>query len=378
MTGIKNYRTTPSLNGNVLATGSAVEGMPPSAVNDSLRQMMSDTKDWYLNAEWIEFGNGQTAITPVRVSGTQITINADVTTAYHAGRRIKLVDGTGTTLYGTITISSYGSPNTTITIGWDSGSIGSGTITSTMLGITSAINTSAPTNIPVGGVIIWTQSVLPNGFLLADGSLVNKVDYPALFNALGNNFGTSTSTQFYLPNLADKFVIGKGSTYSTLGATGGTSTLTPSGTNSTPTFSGSSFTPSGIVTVSGSASGHALTEAEIPNHYHYVLHNDNMTTNSVNNFSTAQKEFAIARGNNGGMGSSDTHIQTTNSSSLIADAGRSSTVGSGSAHSHSLSASGSFSGTATTPSGSVSAPSFTGNSASIINPYIAMSYIIKS
>ena len=349
MTGIKNYRTTASLNGNGLATGSAVEGMPPSAINDSLRQMMKDTKDWYLNAEWIEVGDGQTAVNPTRVSGTQISINADVTTQYHAGRRIKLIDGTGTTLYGTITVSAYVSPTTTITVGWDSGSIGSGTITSTMLGITSAVNTSAPTNIPVGGVIIWTQSALPNGFLLADGSLVNKVDYPALFSALGNTYGTATATQFYLPNLADKFVIGKGSTYNTLGGTGGVSSITPSGTNSSLTFSGNSFTPSG--SISGTVAGHAITQAQLPN--------VNLSTTKM--FKTEQG--ADDRGSSSGAGGA---YETA-----IIPLG-----GSGQTHSHGFS--GSFSGSSVTPSGSINTPTFTGNSASIINPYIALSYIIKT
>ena len=352
MTGIKNYRTTASLNGNVFSTGTAIEGMPPSSINDCLRQMAKDTKDWYLNAEWIEVGNGETAVTPTRVSGTQITISADVTTAYHTGRRIKLVDGTGTTLYGTITLSAYNSPNTTVTIGWDSGSIGSGTITSTMLGITSAINTSAPTNIPVGGIIIWTQSTLPNGFLLANGSLVNKVDYPALFTALGNNFGNATSTQFYLPNLADKFVIGKGSTYSTLGGTGGTSTLTPTGSNSALTFSGNAVTPSGSVSVS--VNNHTLTIAQIPSHFH--------VEGGVQEFGTTASSTATTSRNTGHAFPGKQYVTQS--------------TGGGGSHSHG--SSGSFSGNSFTPSGSINTPTFTGNSASIINPYIAMSYIIKT
>ncbi len=367
MTGIKNYRTTASLNGTVLATGSAVEGMPPSAINDSLRQMMKDTKDWYLNAEWIEVGDGQTAVNPTRVSGTQISITADVTVQYHAGRRIKLIDGTGTTLYGTITGSAYVSPTTTITVGWDSGTIGSGTITSTMLGITSAINTSAPTNIPVGGVIIWTQSALPNGFLLADGSLVNKVDYPALFSALGNTYGTATATQFYLPNLADKFVIGKGSTYNTLGGTGGASSITPSGTNSALTFSGNSFTPSGSVSIS--VSNHTLTLSQIPSHSHFTLSSGNGFPNQV----SANGALTKTTNSNGGAGNND-YVSFGVSSQ--ANQSPSQSVGGSGGHNHG--ASGSFSGNSVTPSGSINTPTFTGNSASIINPYIALSYIIKT
>ncbi len=366
MTGIKNYRTNASLNGTVFATGTASEGMSPSQVNDTMRQMAKDTKDWYLNAEWIEFGDGETAVTPTRISGTEIGINANVIDAYHSGRRIKLTDGTGTTLYGTIASSNFVSPTTTITISWDSGSIGSGTITMVALGITSATNSSMPTNIPTGGIILWTQSSIPSGFLLADGSLVNKVTYSALFSALGNTYGTATSTQFYLPDLKDKFVIGKGSTYG-LASTGGASSITPSGTNSALTFSGNSFTPSGSVSVS--VNNHTLTLSQIPSHSHFTLSSGNGFPNQV----SANGALTKTTNSNGGAGNND---YVSFGVSAQADQSPSQSVGGSGSHNHG--ASGSFSGNSVTPSGSINTPTFTGNSTSIINPYIALSYIIKT
>ena len=366
MTGIKNYRTNASLNGTVFATGTASEGMSPSQVNDTMRQMAKDTKDWYLNAEWIEFGDGETAVTPTRISGTEIGINANVIDAYHSGRRIKLTDGTGTTLYGTVASSNFVSPTTTITISWDSGSIGSGTITMVALGITSATNSSMPTNIPTGGIILWTQSTIPSGFLLADGSLVNKVTYSALFSALGNTYGTATSTQFYLPDLKDKFVIGKGSTYG-LASTGGASSITPSGTNSSLSFSGNSFTPSGSVSVS--VSNHTLTIAQIPSHSHFTLNTGNGFPNEVQSNTALTKTTR----SNGGAGNND---YISYGVSAQANASPSQSIGGSGGHNHG--ASGSFSGNSVTPSGSINTPTFTGNSTSIINPYIALSYIIKT
>ena len=366
MTGIKNYRTNASLNGTVFATGTASEGMSPSQVNDTMRQMAKDTKDWYLNAEWIEFGDGETAITPTRISGTEIGINANVIDAYHSGRRIKLTDGTGTTLYGTIASSNFVSPTTTITISWDSGSIGSGTITMVALGITSATNSSMPTNIPTGGIILWTQSSIPSGFLLADGSLVNKVTYSALFSALGNTYGTATSTQFYLPDLKDKFVIGKGSTYG-LATTGGASSITPSGTNSSLSFSGNSFTPSGSVSVS--VNNHTLTLSQIPSHSHFVSSSGNGFPNQVQD----NGALTLTSKSNGGAGNNDYILFGVSGQ---ANQSPSQSVGGSGSHNHG--ASGSFSGNSVTPSGSINTPTFTGNSTSIINPYIALSYIIKT
>ena len=366
MTGIKNYRTNASLNGTVFATGTASEGMSPSQVNDTMRQMAKDTKDWYLNAEWIEFGDGETAVTPTRISGTEIGINANVIDAYHSGRRIKLTDGTGTTLYGTIASSNFVSPTTTITISWDSGSIGSGTITMVALGITSATNSSMPTNIPTGGIILWTQSSIPSGFLLADGSLVNKVTYSALFSALGNTYGTATSTQFYLPDLKDKFVIGKGSTYG-LATTGGASSITPSGTNSALSFSGNSFTPSGSVSVS--VNNHTLTLSQIPSHSHFVSSSGNGFPNQVQD----NGALTLTSKSNGGAGNNDYILFGVSGQ---ANQSPSQSVGGSGSHNHG--ASGSFSGNSVTPSGSINTPVFTGNSTSIINPYIALSYIIKT
>ena len=105
--GIERYRTTASLNGNVLDTGNFQEQQSPSTVNDGARELMRNIKQWYLDAEWIEVGNGEQSVTYTRVNGTQITIASDVTAIYTSGRRVKLKDGTGTTLYGQITTVAY-------------------------------------------------------------------------------------------------------------------------------------------------------------------------------------------------------------------------------------------------------------------------------
>ena len=352
--GIERYRTTASLNGNVLDTGSFQENQSPSSVNDGARELIRNIKQWYLEAEWIEVGNGEIAVNYTRVNGTQITINSDVTSYYTSGRRVKIIDGTGTTLYGQITNVAYNSPNTTVTMSFDnSASIGSGTITSFKLGIINPANSSIPATSPTGSIVMWSGTSLVDGWLFADGSLKDKTAYPNLFAILGDTYGTQTSSQFYLPNLQDKFAIGKGSTYATLGATGGASTLTPSGTNSVPSFSGSSFTPSGSVSLSGTVAGHSITQAQLPN--------ITLQTNELVKIEQAPANRGSSSG--GGATYATANIPLG---------------GSNQAHSHGWSGSGSFNGASVTPSGSVTASTFTGNSASIINPYIAMNYIIKT
>jgi microcystin-dependent protein len=249
-----------------------------------------------------------------------------------------------------------------------SASIGSGTITSFKLGIVNPANSSIPATSPTGSIVMWSGTSLVDGWLFTDGSLKDKTAYPNLFAILGDTYGTQTSSQFYLPNLQDKFAIGKGSTYATLGATGGASTVTPSGTNSAPSFSGSAFTPSGSVSISGSTGSHTLTEAQIPSHAHYVMTDGGPITNYTSDWGTANANKAFTRTNNGNMGSSDYHIQYKDATP---DRARSSFIGSGSGHSHGLSASGSFSGNSTTPT-------FTGSNTSVLNPYLCVNYIIKT
>jgi len=84
-------------------------------------------------------------------------------------------------------------------------------------------------NIPVGTCIEYAGSSAPDGYLLCDGSAVSRTDYVDLYTVIGTTYGSGdANTTFNLPNLKDKFALGKGSTYATLGATGGevTHTLT--------------------------------------------------------------------------------------------------------------------------------------------------------
>ncbi|MBJ23333.1 MAG: hypothetical protein CMB64_01560 [Euryarchaeota archaeon] len=390
--GIETYRTSPANNGSVLATGTMVEGMSPGLVNDSMRQIAADLRTFYNDPFFIEFGIGDGTTAYTRVNGTQFTLAANVIDTYHVGRRVKLKDGTATTLYGTITASAFSSPNTTVSVSWDGGaSIGSGTITSVKIGL-QAINSPAPVNIQTGGVIMWSTATIPDTWLLADGSFVSKTTYSALWNAIGSTYGTPSATQFYLPNLSDKFVVGKGSTYS-LGATGGASTLTPSGTVSQPTFSGSSSSISGgTVSLSGNTGSHTLTTSQIPSHSHYLFsdysheQNANQDWVRVNNTQwsggdgyTAGKQKSAAVEGYQAAGSDDFKYRIAyDTNNATPSVHPSSSVGSGSGHTHSLSGNLSLSGATHTPTGTISQPTFSGSSSSIVNPYLALSYIIKT
>ena len=81
---------------------------------------------------------------------------------------------------------------------------------------------------PAGTVSMWsgTAASVPSGYLLCDGSAINRVANADLFNAIGTAHGSGDgSTTFNLPNLRNRFVVGEGTSYA-LAATGGSADAT--------------------------------------------------------------------------------------------------------------------------------------------------------
>jgi hypothetical protein len=177
MAGIKDYSTTQA-NNTSLNSISTAEGMLPSNLNNAIRALMKNTRDWYNDSQWVEYGDGSGAYTATYASATSFTIDGvDVTSFYHAGRRIKLTASTPGTIYGTIASSSF-STNTTVNVTWDSGSLSNEAISNVYVAALSKTNSSIPTeiigtsNISDGAVTLAkmaTDSV--NGDKIADDSI---------------------------------------------------------------------------------------------------------------------------------------------------------------------------------------------------------------
>ena len=146
MAGIKDYSTTQADNTSLNGISTA-EGMLPSNLNNAIRALMKNTRDFYNDAQWVEYGDGSGSYTAAYVSGTSFTINgADVTSEYHAGRRIKIYLATTAAFrYGVIASSSF-STNTTVNVTFDSGSLANETL-SVYLAILTKTNSSIPTEI---------------------------------------------------------------------------------------------------------------------------------------------------------------------------------------------------------------------------------------
>lgn len=74
---------------------------------------------------------------------------------------------------------------------------------------------SPRTETPVGTVIMYTGSIgaspgysgLPNGWLLCDGSTFSSSTYPELASVVGNMYGASAGSTYYLPNFVSKTAV---------------------------------------------------------------------------------------------------------------------------------------------------------------------------
>ncbi|MBF46076.1 MAG: hypothetical protein CMD38_07410 [Flavobacteriales bacterium] len=214
----------------------------------------------------------------------------------------------------------------------------------------ASITTSYAVNpVPSGVISQFGGNAAPTGYLLCDGSAVSRTTYADLYTAISTNYGSGDgSTTFNLPDLQDRFPVGKGSTYS-LNNQGGVSSITPSG-------SVSSFTPSGSVSVT--VNNHTLTTNQIPAHNHLITHAGG---------GISANYFHPTYGASIPFGDNNTSI-ATNPFYQYPSACMTNTGG-GQAHNHG--ASGSFSGSSVTPT-------FSGNSASTLPPYICVNYIIKT
>ncbi len=206
MSDIKSWSETAA-NNNSAAPNGFPEGMAPSGVNDAAREVMGAVRRWTDDSGWHNWGHTYTY-----ASATSFTIATDVTAIYHAGRRVRAVGaGTGT-IYGSISSSSYGAPNTTVNITWDSGSLANEAITISVgylagnnlaysIG-TTQIQTQSYTSAAAGGTVdVITATISP-----VISALTDKLRLCII--AAGAN---ATTTPTFAPNGLTAKTIVKGS-----------------------------------------------------------------------------------------------------------------------------------------------------------------------
>lgn len=208
-----------------------------------------------------------------------------------------------------------------------------------------------------GCIQMWAGSNAPNSnWKICNGDAISRSTYSALFGVIGTTYGAGDgSSTFNIPDLQSRVPIGKSGTYG-LGSTGGASTVASSG-------SVSAITPAGTVSTSVSVNNHTLTTSQIPSHYHFTSSSGNGFPNQVQ----SNGALTVTSKSNGGAGNNDYIFFGVSGQ---ANQSPSQSVGGGGGHNHGASASSSFSGNSVTPS-------YTGSATSVVQPYVALNYIIR-
>lgn len=123
--------------------------------------------------------------------------------------------------------------------------------------------------VPTGSIMFFAGQTAPQGWLLCNGQSINRVDYKKLFSTIGTIYGIGNgSTTFNLPNLQDRFPMGKGT--NNLGQVGGSNSITltssqlPSHSHTATVSDNGSHSHSGITTSNGSHN-HSIND---PGHSH--------------------------------------------------------------------------------------------------------------
>ena len=121
---VSNYSTTAA-NNTTINSISIAEGMPPSNVNNAMRNQLSDLRTFLNDKEFFIVGDRDGSVTFTRSDADTVTVaSTNITADYHANRRVKVVGTNTGTIFGKIASSSF-STNTTINFTFDSGSISS-------------------------------------------------------------------------------------------------------------------------------------------------------------------------------------------------------------------------------------------------------------
>ena len=178
----------------------------------------------------------------------------------------------------------------------------------------SGANLTGIEGIPTATIVPWTSSSIPSGFLECNGAAVSRSTYSALFAVVGTTYGAGDGASTFNVPNLADNVAVSKSPNKALGSTGGANTVQSTGN------------------IGGATANHTLSTAELASHAH----------------PGAQGPTGPAPGGN-----------PSNPNNAFTS-GSTGNAGSGSGHSHNLSA------------------NFTGDSTSVLQPYLTVVYIIKT
>lgn len=91
--------------------------------------------------------------------------------------------------------------------------------------IAEGIRTAMDKAIPIGTIAMFGAERDPEGWLRCDGRLLDRTAYAKLFAVIGTTHGFTSSSNFRIPDMRERSVVGSGTKYS-IGDKGGNATVT--------------------------------------------------------------------------------------------------------------------------------------------------------
>jgi microcystin-dependent protein len=305
---------------------------------------------------------GGTQVASFSNGGLSVTGVVDATTLRQGGAGVVLT--TGGTISGAVTVNNtltattlqQGGVGVVLTSASNQTVTGALTVNGTFNANTYQQGGNALAIVPIGMISPFAGNTAPNGWLICDGQEISRTTYAGLFAVIGLTYGSTSSTTFKVPDMRGRLPLAVNATYS-LGNTGGSEQTTLSAANLPPHTHGGTTETNGSHNHSGSANSggshsHTITD---PGHTHYWGYNS----------STIGYTWTTWGGSSGWT----ENRATTSSSSTTGIS-----INDGGSHTHTLSINdnGGHAHSFTTGNGPGSSSAL-----NVLNPYIALNYIIK-
>lgn len=156
MSSVESWSSTAAGNSSASPDGFP-EGMAPSGLNNSAREVMAAVKTLVLQFPWLKLGTG---LTLVRDSNTQFHFTGvDVTSIYTVGRRLREVGAT--TVYGVVATSTFSGGNTNVTVTNDASAAIPTSLTSVDVAVTDSNSSPAASLSALRTVYVPASAMTP-------------------------------------------------------------------------------------------------------------------------------------------------------------------------------------------------------------------------
>lgn len=350
---VVSWSTTAANNATADSAINWSEGQAPSSVNDSARAEMAAVARYRddISGAKITLAGGTTAYTA--------TTNQTIDTLAD-GIQIAFICNATNTGASTLNVNGIGAKDLQLVDGAD---IPAGTLVANSI-YTATYDSGKDAwllhgcyghqTTPPGAIMAYGGSSAPTGWLLCNGDAVSRTTYAALFAAIGTAFGVGDgSSTFNVPNLVGRVPAGVDSgsarldSFTSLGSTIGAKSVTLTATE-LPAHT-HSLSVSGTTSSNGAHTHTGTTGNDSPDHTHAFT----ADVGGAGAAATAGAGVTVSTASvsaTGGASTNHTHTFTTDSNG---------------AHTHTV--------TSTGTSGSAG----TGSAFGIVQPSLAVNYIIK-